>query len=648
MTLAARRRWLGVVFLTALLLRAVFTVAYFRHPVGDIVPLDSEPYRALAQAVAAGRFDDPGFDYLNPPYAFLLAPFSELAPPAARAGIVALQILLELAIVALTYWVASRVFSDAVGLTAAGLYALYGTAVFYAATVLPVTLSIFSLMLALAALVCVKGRRANTWLAPGLAIGLFLLSRPNGILLLPLIGWWVRRASWRHLAWLVSGAVVLLAPFSLRSWHRGTGPSPFPVNGGINFYIGNGPEAHGRYTHVPNVADRPGDQVRSSIAEASRRARRSLDAREASSFWFREGLAWMAGEPAAALKLTLQKLGTFFRAEEPPLNISYDFARRQIDVLRASLGLAVILPLAVWGKVAVLIDAGRRRHPDVVLLLGALVAYAASVVAFFVSDRYRIPAVPLLAIFAGQGASALWLAWRAGDARRLVSGLAVTGAAAMFANAPFTFFRYADDGLDHVKLSDAYVGRGDYDRALQECEKAAAVSPQLPDTLFCFATAYYYKKDFFRAEMALRATIDAQAGTFSDVPARRNLAHVLKEQQRYEEAVQEAADDEQRASIRAEADEFRRRTGDLAAYAREQHAQALRRRGEGNLFEARAALHRAVQAEPSRYESQLALAEIAGQLGLAGEACTAAQAAAARQPEAARPTVERLCGAGPR
>lgn len=335
----------------------------------------------------------------------------------------------------------------------------------------------------------------------------------------------------------------------------------------------------------------------------------------------------MAREPGAALKLTLQKAGTFFRAEEPPLNIGYAFARKQIGVLQLTLGLAVVLPFAIWGMAATGFSAAYRREPDRMLLLGALLAYAASVIAFFISDRYRMPATPLLAIFAAAGAVHLREAARRPDRRVFTRALGGIVLAAIFATYPFELFRYADDGLDHVKLSDAFIGRGDHERALAECQRAADISPQLPDTLFCFATAYYFKKDYFRAEMALRATLDAQAGTYSDVPARRNLAHVLKEQKRFAEALAEAADDEQRRTIETEYEEFKRTAGDPRTYAATQLEEASRRRAAGDLFEARSALLRAVQADPRLPEAHFAIAEVSTTLGLPQEACPAARAA---------------------
>jgi hypothetical protein len=615
---ASERRALLAIVAGSLVVRVAFAFVFLRHPVSGIVPMDSDPYQSLGRAIAAGRFGDPGFDYLNPPYAFVLAPLAGLAPERLRVAIATVQILMDAATTVLIAAVARRLFSAPVALGAAALYALYGTAVFYSASVLPVTLSVLSLSLAVAAVLAAADGPPARWLWAGAALGLFFLTRPNGIVLLPVVAWWMWGRSRRPAPLLAAGLAIVLAPFSARSIVNGTGPSPFPVNGGINFYIGNSPEAHGRYAHVPNVTDKPGEQVQTSIAEASRRAGRPLDARGASSFWFQEAFDWMRREPGTAFALTLRKAATFFRAEEPPLNVSYDFAREEIPFLRATIGLGLILPLALLGIGATLADGQRRRDGHGVFLLGVLFAYAASVVAFFLADRYRLPVVPLLAIFAAHGASVVLAQCRSRRPARIALSLAALGAAALFADYPFAALGYDKDGLDHVKLSDVYIGRGDYAAALRECEKARALSAALPDTFFCFATAYYFQKDAFRAEMALRATLDAQAGTSSDVPARRNLAHVLKEQHLYQAALRESDDPAQREAIEAESAVWKRQIGDLAAYARAQLEEARTQRASGQLFEARYALLRALEADPTLAAAQTALADVNEQLHLGG------------------------------
>ena len=71
-----------------------------------------------------------------------------------------------------------------------------------------------------------------------------------------------------------------------------------------------------------------------------------------------------------------------------------------MDVLTGSLlllGFGFLVPLACWGALSLWLEPSRRRRAHVWLLLGLVLAYALSVVTFFVSDRYRIPIVPLLA-----------------------------------------------------------------------------------------------------------------------------------------------------------------------------------------------------------------------------------------------------------
>jgi hypothetical protein len=104
-------RALATVILTALAVRIAFAVLYLQHPVGAIVPLDTEPYRELARAVADGTLDHPAFDYLNPPYAFLLAPIVGASPAIERAAVAAVQIAIDVASVALVYYIALTALS---------------------------------------------------------------------------------------------------------------------------------------------------------------------------------------------------------------------------------------------------------------------------------------------------------------------------------------------------------------------------------------------------------------------------------------------------------------------------------------------------------------------------------------------------------
>ncbi len=640
--------FLGIVLL-ALVVRVAFAAEYLREPVGAIVPQDTEAYRDLSRAIATGHFDHPAFTALNSLYSFLLAPLASWPVAGATLVVAGLQILCDLVSLALIRFLAGLAYGRTTARVAAGLYAWHGTSVFYSALVLPVTVSVLAFLATLAALARCSHRPPPRATAAGLALGAFTLVRPNAIALLPVAVAWLfvagaragegsRRERAARGAWFALGVFLALLPFALRSRLVEGHWSPLPSSGGINFYIGNHAEATGRYAHVPGVADRPVEQVQTSTEEASRRSGRALDAHGASAFWFREGLSWWLHSPRSAVALTLLKAAMFFRAEEPPLNISYAFVRKQVPVLRLCLGIGVWLPFTALGLLMSLRTSDEDRKPYAWLIAASALAFAASVIPFFIADRYRTPVVPLLAILAAHGGCVLAADLRRGRAARWLPAAALTALAGWGVNGPSAAFTFVspgasvpgDDPMDHFKLSGVYCDRNQYDAAIAECRQGLALAPRSPDGFFCLATAYYFRKDYFRTEMALRATIENLGE--SEIPARKNLVFLYKELNLYQDALRESVTDDERAAVRAAQEEFARRTGDLAAYAADQLRAGLEQHRAGRLDEARLALRRSLQADGRRGEAHLALARVAADLQLHAEACTEIRLAEAQKP----------------
>ncbi len=114
------------------------------------------------------------------------------------------------------------------------------------------------------------------------------------------------------LALAVLAAVLVLAPVAARNAALGGGPTLTSLRGGVNFYIGNNPEADGTYR--PLV---PGKQIpRYEQSEPRRLAEaalgRPLTPREVSGYWLGRSLRWAREEPAAFLALQLRKLRRFW------------------------------------------------------------------------------------------------------------------------------------------------------------------------------------------------------------------------------------------------------------------------------------------------------------------------------------------------
>lgn len=413
---------------------AVFLPQAERSVFGRVPLLDEAYYLDRAAATPDAR--EP--HYMSPLYPQLIdlagssaeAPGARVLAPGRLRGIRLVQIGCWLGIVALLRWQAGRRLAP---LVPAGwrrhcvcwvpplLFALYRPAAVYAVTVLldiPLTFLVTA-FLALAVELAASTPRGRAWplaLLLGLAVGLAGLLRGTALLLLPLgmaaAAWpatrWPRRAA-RALI-VVAAAAVVLAPavaHNARAAGRLVGPA---LNGGVNLYIGNGPEANGFY-----VAVVPGSWLldpagRTFLAERFDRPAVSLAA--ADSLWADAALRTMREQPLRTAGLWLRKVWLHLQGWEIDQLTTIDGWTRAAPVLRA-----LFVPYAL---LAVLGLCGLAAAPRLVAgrwwaaTLGLLVAVQS---VFFVVSRYRLALVPALALLSGLavaralGEGALARAW---------------------------------------------------------------------------------------------------------------------------------------------------------------------------------------------------------------------------------------------
>ncbi|MBP7669453.1 MAG: tetratricopeptide repeat protein [Candidatus Eisenbacteria bacterium] len=246
--------------------------------------------------------------------------------------------------------------------------------------------------------------------AAGLLLGLAVLGKPNILAAIPflLAGWNLRAGrSWRALgrpaAACALGVALAIAPFTLRNAIVGHDFVLTSSNGGINFYIGNNEHADGTFRVDANMQD---DLGASSLAAAEEALGRPLKPSQASTYWFRRGLEFLHAHPGKALLLQGRKLLLFVNAYEIPNYFDLDFFKRYSWLLRATpFRFGTIFPFALAG----LVFAWPRRRalaPAYLFLAG----YAASLIPFFMTSRYRLPLVPVLIVFAAFGLAGM-LRW---------------------------------------------------------------------------------------------------------------------------------------------------------------------------------------------------------------------------------------------
>jgi tetratricopeptide (TPR) repeat protein len=278
---------------------------------------------------------------------------------------------------------------------------------------------------------------------------------------------------------LAAGFLAVSAPVAWRN-HRVSGEwIPFTYNFGYNLYVGNNPEATGGFvwitgsqTHV--IVGEHGDGAVDLDGREYLKKTRGLDLGPTASsrYWAALALEWARRHPGRALELGGRKLLLLWNRREVPQVENIDEFRS----LAGPIGLPFLGSFAFIGPLALagLWLAPRHGRPGW-FLVGVVVCVTASIVPFFVTDRYRhhlVPAAALLAALALERIVALRrLAPRE---RAALLGALALGAAVVFLPAPGLSREKYAWGLA-ADLGARWLEHDRPDLALGEFEKALAI-----------------------------------------------------------------------------------------------------------------------------------------------------------------------------
>ncbi|MDX9978901.1 MAG: glycosyltransferase family 39 protein [Lentisphaeria bacterium] len=429
---------LGAVAAVGLLLRLLVcwelrgTVAV----VNPVAATDMATYRRIALEIVNGQW--PEHFYYQPLYYAVFLPLVYLLTAQSVWGVLLVQSLLGATAVWLTGLAAARLFGRRAGIVAAACLALARFSIFYTPFLLMATLQAFWMALLLYLAVVVWQRpRWWRWLLIGLVASLAILTRGNVLLLVPGL---LALLAWRHRRQpvLVAGlAVGLLAmvylpqlPFALRNYHhygRWTGPSSamdavLALGNTVEAPAG-GLEYPPAYQEAMRLASLPGDERVSA---------------------FRQMVDWARREPLVYGELKGRTFLLFWNRQEIPNNVifSHHGAASWLLKMPFLLDFAVLGALGVFGMLL----SWRWRSPRRLYLYYAVLMYCAGTVIFYVLARFRIPMIPWVCVFAGNGVMLGYRRFRyasgeAGRRRRLLLGLAAVFAV-FFVNASYQLYQF--------------------------------------------------------------------------------------------------------------------------------------------------------------------------------------------------------------
>ena len=548
--MANRQRLLvGAVGLAAFGLRCLYVFQSTDSPFFDFPQVDAKTYTDTAIRLADGQWQGDPEPFWQPPlYPYFLGLVFWISSPGyylprlIQAGLGALNCVL-------VYLLGRRIFSPSLGLAAAGLAAVYGPFLFFDAEFLPPALALFlDLLLLLSLPWAVAAGRYWRLLVPGLLLGLSALCVSNILLFVPFVLLWIfwqRSATisghplpllpqrlLRPLLFLV-GALLIIAPVSLRNYLVGHDYVLISSNAGINFYIGNNAD------YEKTVRIQPGPEWRALVARPGNEAGLTQPSQK-SRFFLNQGLEFIRQHPGAYVRLLLDKLHLFWHGYEIGRNQDLYYARYFSSLLSLLLWeswiafpFGLLAPLALVG-IGLGWKRGIWRQPGPALLLLFLLSYALSVILFFVSARYRLPVVPVLLLFAVWGVRELYVLGQERRTRLLV-GVGAAGAVLLVgANWRLGDVAMVGEATTQYQLGVVWQQKGLAANAMTAYQQALSLDPDLHEPRFNLGSLYARQGRYQRAIAEYRKFIEH----FPEHPeARYSLGNVLLRIERYDEAL---------------------------------------------------------------------------------------------------------------
>ncbi len=392
----------AVVVGVALLIRVIALTLMTRTPYLQIDTIDAKGYQVWAAQILAGDWLPARHFYQSPLYAYYLAGVqaafgSSPWPPRV------IQILLGSASCGLLTIVGTRLFDRRVGLVAGLLLATYGPMVLEETSLGKTALLIFGGLLGFVCFLRALDRReARLMAVAGLIFGVTVIGVGQWLLALVGLALYLafdrvlsRPLAPRFAVLFLAGALTALAP--IVAWNSWWGGGFMLTSGdaGLNLYLGNNPLTTGLTGRPKGLRDIPEFEESDSRRLAERDAGKTLTPAGVSRHWTRRALGWATSHPLDFAATTWRKITVLWNSYEIPDSYHFAFIRQQyIPWLWAGTTFAVVGPLGLLGLV--LAARHRRARPLYVLCLG----YLGVIALFYVRSRYRMPAVPLLMVFA--------------------------------------------------------------------------------------------------------------------------------------------------------------------------------------------------------------------------------------------------------
>ena len=485
-------------FLLGLIVRLGFLVEHAHSPSFGVLTMDQKYYDTAARMLLAG-------EDLHQLHGFRQLLYPMFVAVCYKAGgshgidlAMALQHLLGIFTGVLVALLGARLFRRRLsGLAGGVLYLLAPVPLYFEGELLVESSYVFLICVGLWLMLRAAdaaGRKAGLlWLLCGAWTVLTAQERANVLVFMavyPLLaGWQWWRSRQRGALWPLLGLIGGLAmavPWGFVNKMQSDHFQVMPSAGGVNLYLGNQRGADGikvaldRYVSYKDGYEDPVEVwAREEYVAALRAQGRPAEATPMaiSQYWTRRTISEIKADPASWLRLMVKKCWVMLWNAEVPHLKSLAFLQTEFAWLRLLpvrwVVLLMLAPAGIWAAAK-----SGNRVALLILLAGGFLYFFAADFVFFVSDRFRYPLWPVMAVFAGGGLNAFGEALRG---RQWSRALCLAASMALMASLSLPNWygvKLPSFSIDYRLRSIAWYEKGHFPEALRDIDRSLALDPR--------------------------------------------------------------------------------------------------------------------------------------------------------------------------
>lgn len=547
MTITSKDRLFGaiVVFVVALAVRLIYVNAAATMPTFGYLTFDLLHFHNLAVSILQNTQLGHEAVFKAPLYSLLLSQiYGIVSNPIFQTFV--LQCILGSIAAVLLYLISVRFYPQRVSLTAGIIAALYGTLIYFDTELLPVSLTVFLVLMAVYLLLKYEERHQILFAAAaGIALALAGAATPETLILVPVAGYWIyregagkKKSRLSHTLTMFIAVVIVTLPFALRNNSLGGEKVPYLTDIGVRMAIANQAGATGRDFSLPNGIRESGQNYINALEATERTKMREFSANEMGGTWVGEAVGYIFSHPIDWLWLELRKVACFISGYEISTDrpIYYIAGERMpLQVLLfdkfISFPFGLILPLALLAPLAAGYN-GRKQK----LLIWSAIALTSVSLLFSAFAFQRVFFVPFVIIWSAAGFWGLVRLYQKQEFHRFYIWLPVLVAAIVVVNGiakiPGLVPTTNSEFEGRMFVANAQLTANRMDEAKDSYEAALRLDPRSPRPYNSLATIYAQQGN---DSLAIVYYNRAAAVDSNDDRPLRGIVNLLKRRQKITE-----------------------------------------------------------------------------------------------------------------